>query len=385
MYNKIFSIGFKVPIYNWASHLEDSALEQAINLAKHSRIVKPVVLCPDAHSGYGMPIGGVIAIRDAVIPNAVGVDIGCSMTASKISLKNAEVSRDDLRKVIDIIKSKVPVGKNHHKEPQADDLFDDKERWDSTNVCSNEYESAKHQLGTMGGGNHFIEIQVDEEGYLWYMVHSGSRNLGYKVGNYYNKVAENLCLRWGYESEVKNMLAFLPKGDPAYADYMKEMGICLEFAYANHKHMQHVIEGAFETIFGDVSFSSPIYTRHNYASAEDGLMVHRKGAIRADEGLHIIPGSQGTASYIVEGLGNPVSLCSASHGSGRVMSRTAARKSLSLDEEQSKMSGIIHGMTSVDKLDEAPSAYKDIDEVIRLEEDLVKPVHKLKPVAVIKE
>lgn len=221
------------------------------------------------------------------------------------------------------------------------------------------------------------------------MIHSGSRNLGYKVGNFYNKVAEELCIKFHREDVVKNKLAFLPRGTKVFDQYLDEMNLCLDFASANHYRMIEILEGIIKHVIPKCSFVEHYYTRHNYAALEHhdnrDLFIHRKGAIRARLGdKAIIPGSQGTASYIVEGLGNPKSFCSASHGSGRVMSRTRAQAELSLKDEQEKMKNIVHNMTSEKQLDEAPSAYKDIDEVIKLEADLVKPIIKLVPLAVVK-
>lgn len=387
--------GQKLPILCWAEELEDEALEQAVNLANHPCVVGHVALAPDCHSGFGIPIGGIIAVENAVIPNAVGVDIGCSMSASKTNIRVEDVNEELLRKIVGGsreykggIKSKVPVGMSHHKKAQEHELFSDA-RWDNTEICKQEFESAMKQIGTMGGGNHFIELQAGADGYLWYMIHSGSRNLGYKVGNHYNKIAETLCNRWKHEDLVKQGLAFLPKGDEAYNNYLNEMNLCLDFAKASHDLMCARVEETIQEFIPSVEFESHIYTRHNYATMEQhfgrNLLVHRKGAIMAREGvIAIIPGSQGTSSYIVEGLGNPASLCSASHGSGRKMSRRKAVELLSLEKEQELMNGIIHDMTSKCKLDEAPSAYKDIDRVIELEADLVRPLVKLRPLAVVK-
>ena len=188
---------------------------------------------------------------------------------------------------------------------------------------------------------------------------------------------------------VKNKLAFLPRGTEQFDQYINEMNLCLDFAKANHDKMIEKLEGIIAHFIPGCVFDEHYYSRHNYASIENhmnrNLFIHRKGAIRVRTGdIAIIPGSQGTASYIVEGLGNPASFCSASHGSGRVMSRTKAQAELSLKAEQERMKGIVHNITSEKQLDEAPSAYKDIDEVIKAESDLVKVVTKLKPLAVVK-
>ena len=383
-------------ILNWAKGIDELTLRQATHVAKHPCVVGHVALAPDAHCGFGVPIGCILAADNAVIPNAVGVDIGCSMSACKTNIAAAELSRELLQNIVGTnagrktgVFAAIPVGFNHHKEPQSHPLFEDAELWASTRICRDELDSARYQLGTMGGGNHFIELQADEDGCLWYMIHSGSRNLGNKVGTYYNKLAEQLCTLYRQEEVVKNRLAFLPGGTEEYELYVREMQLCMDFAQANHERMQQLLEAVLREHIPAIEFGERLYTRHNYAAREHhlgrNLWIHRKGAVLAREGVRaIIPGSQGTASYIVEGLGNPRSFCSASHGSGRVMSRTQAQQQLSLENELARMSHVVHTMSTQSQLDEAPSAYKDIEEVMQQEADLVRPVVKLRPLAVIK-
>lgn len=377
-------------ILSWANDIEPEALEQLKNAAEHPCVDKPIVACPDVHTGYGVTIGCVLPVSAALIPNAVGVDIGCSMSACKTNIRASEVDKKVLKRIVTTLRKHIPTGRNHHEVKQSHSIFDNTDMWNSCKVCAEEYESAQYQIGTMGGGNHFIELQEGDDGFLYYMIHSGSRNLGFKVGNYYNKIAIELCHRWRQDKVVGDELAFLPKGEPEYDQYFKEMQLCLSFAKANHEVMQKVIEYVLSANIEGIIFGDKWYTRHNYAEIENhnglNLIIHRKGAILARAGMQqIIPGSQGTSSYIVEGLGNDKSYCSASHGSGRVMSRKKAQENLSLKEEKAKMKGIIHNMNSIKKLDEAPSAYKNIEEVLEQESDLVKPIVKLKPLAVIKE
>ena len=377
-------------ILSWADELEEDAVKQLINAAEHPCVDRPVVACPDVHTGFGVTIGCVLAVSAALIPNAVGVDIGCSMSACRTNLRAGEVSKDTLNAIVNKIRERVPVGMNHHKEKQEHEIFEDKEKWESLKVCLKEFESAQYQLGTMGGGNHFIELQAGDDGFLYYMVHSGSRNLGFKVGNYYNKLASELCHKWRQDKVVDDQLAFLPMGITEFHEYMAEMTMCIKFAEANHEKMQEVIEKSILEELPEATFNKKWFTRHNYAAIENinglNLVIHRKGAIEAKLKMEqIIPGSQGTNSYIVKGLGNEKSYCSASHGAGRVMSRRKAKETLSLREEQAKMKGIIHNMNSEAKLDEAPSAYKNIVDVLMQEADLVQPIVKLTPLAVIKE
>ena len=385
-----------LPILNWAKGIDEAALRQATHVAKHPCVVGRVALAPDAHCGFGVPIGCILAADRAVIPNAVGVDIGCSMSACKTNIAAADLSREQLQNIVGGTQGRksglfavIPVGAHHHTEPQEHPLLDDTARWESTRICRAERDSARYQLGTMGGGNHFIELQADADGCVWYMIHSGSRNLGNKVGTYYNKLAEELCSRYRQNAVVEHRLAFLPEGSDEYELYVREMQLCMDFARANHERMQQLLEGVLREHIPGIEFGERLYTRHNYAALEhhDGrdLWIHRKGAVLAQKGmLAIIPGSQGTASYIVEGLGNPRSFCSASHGSGRVLSRTQAQQQLSLEAEQQRLSHVVHTLQSASQLDEAPSAYKDIEEVIRWEGDLVRPVVRLTPLAVVK-
>jgi tRNA-splicing ligase RtcB len=261
----------------------------------------------------------------------------------------------------------------------------------SLKIVSEEYKSAKTQIGTLGGGNHFIELQRDEEGYLWVMIHSGSRNLGKKVCDYYDKIAISLNELWHSEVKSSLRLAFLPKGTPEYDAYWAEMNYCVDFALCNRRLMMERIKDVLANALPGIEFEPMINIAHNYAAIEHhfghDVIVHRKGATLAREGVTgIIPGSQGTASYIVEGLGNPESFCSCSHGSGRLMSRTKAVQTLSLEDEIKRLDeqGIVHAIRTEKDLEEAAGAYKDIEEVINNELDLVKIKTRLLPVAVVK-
>ena len=372
----------------WCENPEDGAVQQAINISKHPWLIGNVCLMPDTHEGYGMPIGGVAALNGAICPNMVGVDIGCGMLAVKTNLKN--ISKDQVKQVMGEIRKRIPVGFNHHKEKQINDVFNS-ELWNKTTVCKEQFQSAQYQLGTLGGGNHFIEIQRDEEGCVWFMIHSGSRNLGKKVADYYNKKAVELCTKWKQFDIVKQELAVLPIDTQEAKDYVSEMNLCLEFAYQNRKLMANSIMRSFIELVPIVEAIKIINIHHNYATIEHhynkDVWVHRKGATLAREGtIGIIPGSQGTCSYIVEGLGNEASLCSCSHGAGRKISRMKAKQTLTVEEEAKRLDdlGIVHSIRNVNDLDEAPSAYKDIDTVMEEQKDLVKVLVKLTPLGVVK-
>ena len=372
----------------WCGNPEEGAVQQAVNISKHPWLVGNVCLMPDTHEGYGMPIGGVAALNEAICPNMVGVDIGCGMLAVKTNLK--DISKDQVKQVMGNIRDRIPVGFNHHKEPQINDIFNN-DLWNKTTVCKEQFQSAQYQLGTLGGGNHFIEIQKDEEDCIWFMIHSGSRNLGKRVADYYNKKAVELCTHWKQFDIVKQELAVLPIDTPEAKCYISEMNLCLEFAYANRMLMADSIIKSFIEIFPLFETKELINIHHNYATIEHhynkDVWVHRKGATLARKGtIGIIPGSQGTCSYIVEGLGNESSLCSCSHGAGRKMSRMKAKQTLTVEEEAKRLNdlGIVHSIRNIDDLDEAPSAYKAIDVVMEEQKDLVKILVKLSPLGVVK-
>ena len=287
----------------WCNNPEEGAIQQAKNISKHPWLVGNVCLMPDTHEGYGMPIGGVVALDKAVCPNMVGVDIGCGMLAVKTSL--TEITQDELKNILGGskenkggIRANIPVGFNHHKKDQENEIFDDN-RWTYLEVCEKEFNSAKRQLGTLGGGNHFIEIQKGNDGHIWFMIHSGSRNLGYKVAKHYNEIAKQLCLKWKQNEIVKNDLAVLLQGTNEYDLYINEMNLCLDFAYQNRLQMANVIKNEFLRVFPNIKFENEINIHHNYANIENhygrNVVVHRKGATLARENtIGIIPGSQGT-------------------------------------------------------------------------------------------
>jgi len=338
-----------------------------------------------------MPIGGVIACRD-VIPNAVGVDIGCGMLAINTRLLASVFDEGILKSFMGEIRNSIPVGFAHHEDIQE---------WEGFNECPDIYilkkelHKATRQLGTLGGGNHFIEFQVSEQGELWVMLHSGSRNFGYKIAKHYNELAQELCTK--YHSVVcpfkgEDGLAFLPHGTEEAREYITAMNFALAFASENRWSMMREVIKIIGVEYCDCEPAINIH--HNYATLENhfgqNVWIHRKGATSARDGqLGIIPGSMGTSSYIVRGLGNQESFQSCSHGAGRCMGRMAASRNLTKEECDKAMEGIVFGRWGKDRkgnidLGEAPQAYKDIDVVMESQSDLVEIVTKLKPLAVIK-
>ena len=380
------------PVKIWTDDVEESAMQQIENLCTLPFLFHHLAIMPDVHAGMGMPIGGVLACVDAVIPNAVGVDIGCGMCAVKTNWRVEDISADVLRKqIMRGIRERIPLGMDHHKERQDESYLPQGHDIDKLTVVKAQYISAQRQVGTLGGGNHFIELQRDEQGMLWIMIHSGSRNLGKQVGDHYNKLAVMLNERWHSVVKPELRLAFLPLRTQEFNDYWAEMQYCVEFALCNRRLMMERIQEVIADALPGIEFEPMINIAHNYAAWEHhygkNVIVHRKGATLAREGIvGIIPGSQGTASYIVEGLGNPDSFNSCSHGAGRLMSRTAAVKTLSLKDEVKKLDeqGIVHAIRSQRDLEEAAGAYKDIEQVINNELDLVKILTRLLPIAVIK-
>jgi len=381
----------KIPVKMWLDEPEEGALKQALNLANLPFAFKHICLMPDTHQGYGMPIGGVMAATNVIVPNAVGVDIGCGMCAVKTNIEADGLERKQLTQIMSGVRELIPLGFDHHKERQDESLMPQGYNLDELVVVKRQYLAALKQIGTLGGGNHFIELQRSDDGFLWIMVHSGSRNFGLQVAEYYNKAAKKLNALYYSSVDPKADLAFLPfETDEAHV-YYKEMKYCTEFALANRKLMMERIQQVVSETLSDVDYEPIINIAHNYAAWETHfdtkVIVHRKGATSAKPGeTGIIPGSQGTKSYIVEGLGNTDSFMSCSHGAGRVMSRAAAIRNLDLEEEKRKLDelGIIHSIRNKSDLEEASSAYKDISQVMAFQNDLVMIKVELSPLAVIK-
>ncbi|RPJ04734.1 MAG: RtcB family protein [Spirochaetaceae bacterium] len=380
----------RIPIKLWLGKIEEGALQQARNLANLPFAFRHVARMPDAHEGFGMPIGGVLATTGVIIPNAVGVDIGCGMCAAKTSLQ--EINIKTIKGIMSDIRKLIPLGFNHHKKPQDISLMPSAAGIIPGAIVDQEFESARAQIGTLGGGNHFIEIQKGSDGHIWIMVHSGSRNIGKRVADHYNRIARKLNEKWHAAVDLSANLAFLPVDTDEAKQYLNEMMYCIEFAFSSRKLMMAKIESVFSdhcgSEFRELEF---INIAHNYAAPENhfghNVYVHRKGATRARKGeTGIIPGSQGTRSYIVTGKGNPDSFNSCSHGAGRIMGRKEAQRTLDLKSQIALLDkqGIVHAIRTTRDLDEAPGAYKNIDEVMKNQEDLVDVQVELNPLAVIK-
>ncbi len=377
----------RLPIKVWSDELaEDGAVfEQARNLANHPIARKWIGLMPDFHVGYGMPIGGVLATQGGVVPNAVGVDIGCGMIAARTDLAADDLDRDRLQALRLAIHARVPVGQKHHAEKHAmpDDLVAGAA---DLRVVGAEINRAATQIGTLGGGNHFIEIQRDDAGRVCLMLHSGSRNVGLRVCNQYHGVAKALVANDGLAVPDID-LAYLPDTVPAHGEYLAEMRWCMTFAEANRAAMFDAVCGAFAEVLGaEPSIDVRFDTHHNFAQIErhygEDLLIHRKGAVRA-EGLVTIPGSMGTASYIGEGLLAAESFETCSNGAGRALGRKEANRVIGHEQAVESMQHVVYGVRT-GEYDEMPACYKNIESVMAHQADLVRPVHRLMPMAVVK-
>ena len=399
-----------MPIKSWCEDCEEGAVRQAENLARHPALFHHVALMPDAHQGYGVPIGGVVAVDDAVIPAAVGVDIGCGMIAVETDIPAARFADMSFRRAFqEKLKTRIPVGEGvSHKVTQTWEGF---EEYTANNGMRSDLWPTKldrMNLGTLGGGNHFIELQKttalddtalgDDDARIWLMIHSGSRNLGKRIEEHYHKIAERMCARFRVPLADKD-LAFLPIEEKEGHTYFTDMMFALKYAKENRRRMMDAAKETLLEFAPEANFIRTIDVHHNYAAFEEHfdrkVCIHRKGATSAklDE-IGIIPGSMGTASYIVRGLGNPESFMSCSHGSGRCMSRIRASSTLTVEECDKAMEGIVcerwHPYRGYGKakgkldLSEAPQAYKDIECVIDAERDLVEPLVRLVPLANLK-
>ncbi|WP_156758451.1 RtcB family protein [Actinokineospora pegani] len=384
--------GSTVDIRLWAdpATVEDQAMRQLHNIAALPWAFKHVAVMPDVHYGKGATVGSVIAMRDAVSPAAVGVDIGCGMSAVRTSLTAADLPAD-LSRLRSRIEAKVPVGFGMHKSEAFNDRdgADWAQFWkgfdDLTPVVGKESGRALNQMGTLGGGNHFIEVCLDEDSRVWLMLHSGSRGIGNLLAQHHIEVARGLAHNAALpDPDLAVFLAHTPQ----MAAYRHDLYWAQDYARRNRAVMMRLVCDVVRAQFTGVRFEEPISVHHNYVAEEthfgEDVLVTRKGAIRAARGdLGIIPGSMGTGSYIVRGLGNPDSFESASHGAGRRMSRNKARKQFSPQDLAEQTTGVECRKDS-GVVDEIPAAYKDIDAVIAAQSDLVEVVARLKQVVCVK-
>lgn len=389
-------------------HFESQAQDQLKNIASLPFIHKHVAAMPDVHLGKGATVGSVIATKGAIIPAAVGVDIGCGMNAVRTSLKAHDLP-DNLKNIRGMIEQLVPVGHADHSW----NLKNWKEHQDTPKLLNNLHAQVapgfkriveKHptilsmgrnlenrvydQIGTLGGGNHFIEVCLDENDDVWIMLHSGSRNPGNCIGKYFIELAKKDMERHFISLPDKD-LAYLVEGTEHYDDYVEAVHWAQDFAYRNRQAMMELVLRALRLRLPKFEITKEaINCHHNYVATENhfGANVHvtRKGAVRARVGDYgIIPGSMGARSYIVRGLGNPDSFCSCSHGAGRQYSRGEAKKRFTLDDHRKATEGV-ECRKDMSVLDETPGAYKDIDKVMEAQKDLVEVVHQLKQVLCVK-
>ncbi len=400
----------KIPVKVWLEtekELEASCREQALHLANLPFLAGPVCLMPDTHAGMGMPIGGVIASEDVIIPNAVGVDIGCGMAYIETGIR-----ADDLRQIMtgsgnlvqaiigDIMRN-VPVGFAHHKQPMPSYVLnralDEMDKYEKDGELLGQLDAGYFQIGTLGGGNHFIELQEDDEGFLSVMIHSGSRHFGKSVCDYFHQKARALNQRWYSQVPDSYRLAFLPVDSPEGQQYLNWMQLSMDFAAENREKMMLAVKAILEKWIGkytefSLNFSNDINCHHNYAALENhkgkDLWVHRKGAVEAQNGqLAVIPGAMGSYSYVVMGLGNEESFCSSSHGAGRRYSRKGAMEAFTCEEVilDLERQGVVLGKKGkADVAEESRFAYKDIEIVMENQKDLVIPVKRLKTIGVVK-
>lgn len=378
----------RVPIKVWGGPPDAATLQQAEHLADLDFAFMWIALMPDAHVGYGMPIGGVLAAEGRIIPNAVGLDIGCGVRTWCTNVPAAEFLpvRDQ---VLSDIQRSVPVGFEWHKRAQTDrtPLFDDVP---DIAPLREQIERASKQVGSLGGGNHFLEVQRDPDGIVWMMVHSGSRNLGKQIATHYNQLAKNENARTGDGVPPSWGLAHVAADGGVGAEYLAAMDFCLRFAKESRRLMAESMQAALSRRFPGVPPEPALDIHHNYASLERhygrDVWIHRKGAVRA-VGEVAIPGSMGTHTWLGRGLANAESFESCSHGAGRRLGRGEAKRQLSAERvirQMRERDVRLFKAKKGDVAEEAAEAYKDIDEVMEAQRDLVEPALLLKPLGVVK-
>jgi tRNA-splicing ligase RtcB (3'-phosphate/5'-hydroxy nucleic acid ligase) len=387
----------RVPVQIWTNDVDQRSKEQLLNIAALPFIHHHVAAMPDVHVGKGATIGSVIATRQAIVPAAVGVDIGCGMLACQLSLTANEIDEPSLKKVFDQISRDIPAGRNYHSDGRA--LVDAAQPFAARLTAMTQkhpgllksfgrFSKWINQMGTLGGGNHFIEICLDENNHVWAMLHSGSRGIGNGLADYFIELARQDMERLMIHLPDQD-LAYFTEGTEYFDDYFAAVHWAQEYAYQNRQSMLDLMLAAMRRHLPEFSVLNEVVNcHHNYVAVEyhygENVYVTRKGAIRAREGdLGIIPGSMGARSYIVRGKRNAESFTSCAHGAGRRMSRTMAEKQFTQDDLKKQTEGVI---CRKDKgvIDEIPGAYKDIDSVMANQADLVEVRHTLKQVVCIK-
>lgn len=384
-------------LLSWASQLDETTRAQAEQTARMPFVHPHVALMPDAHAGKGSAVGTVIPTRAAVIPAAVGVDIGCGMIAVRTQFTKADVAaaRGSLAGLRGQIEAAIPLSPGNYN------LSDSLDRWharpkiaelealaEAEEVDLSHSPKWREQLGSLGGGNHFIELCLDEGDRVWMLLHSGSRGVGNKIAQKHIQIAQKLCKLWHIDLPNRD-LAYLPEGIAEFDDYIRELRWAQRFAFLNRAEMMDRFAQVLGGWIGDdVHEQERINCHHNYTERErhrgETLWITRKGAIAAHDGVPgVIPGSMGTRSYVVTGLGSKAGLDSAPHGAGRRYSRTEARRRFTADDLAARMTGIEyrHGEEWVDEI---PDAYKDIDQVMADAEDLVEIRHTLRQILNVK-
>jgi len=387
----------RVPVKIYTDEIEPQARQQLVNISMLPIVHHHVAAMPDVHLGIGATVGSVIPTRSAIIPAAVGVDIGCGMMATRLSLGANDLDEKRLKRVFDQISRDVPVGFDQHDERDARTeaakgfkrgLHGILEKHAGIKKRVGKHSSWVRQLGSLGGGNHFIEVCLDESNRVWVMLHSGSRGIGNAIGTYFIELARRDAERNQLVLPDRD-LAYFPEGAEHFDDYVEAVGWAQDYARANREEMMElVLEALARHLPSFERTTEAVNCHHNYVEREfhygADVWVTRKGAIRARSGeLGIIPGSMGARSYIVRGKGSPDSFESCAHGAGRRMSRTQAQKKFSTADLEAQTAGVIcrkdRGV-----IDEIPGAYKDIDQVMANQQDLVEVVHTLKQVLCVK-
>jgi tRNA-splicing ligase RtcB len=361
----------------YADNVDGAALDQFYTAMKQDTVVQGALM-PDAHKGYSLPIGAVIAMKDVIWPAAVGYDIGCGMCAMPTSFDKAHVeSQKDI--IFEKIYEQIPVGFNWNKKRVSFDTTRALEEEEVTPKFKQIYdEKGVLQIGTLGGGNHFIELGYDEADRIWIIIHSGSRNLGHNIATHYMKLASGD----GKAREGYYVLDF--QGSDG-ANYITDLNYALQFALLNRAEMIRRVETILNKVAkGHGDWPGLINRNHNHAELKDGLWIHRKGATHAEKDMMgVIPGNMCDGSFIVKGKGNSESLNSSSHGAGRIMGRRVAKETLKMEDFKKSMKGI-KAKVSTGTIDESPGAYKNIFDVMDQQKDLVEVIHHIKPIINIK-